>query len=228
MLPVLRGVSVAVIGDGGAGEVERAAVGGGDHFDGIGVVDVFRSAGDLEGGDLGVRLREGFQKSGEVLGFEEGFVALDVDVDFCIDELRDGVDAVGSAGKVGRSELDGPVVLAAKICDLVRVRSDEEGVELRAGSGGLIDPGEHGASGDGAEDFAGKAGGGEARWDDSKDSELLFAAGRIKYHRTCNVACIVFGLCRGDSSFLCHASISGTAPKAHIGGVAQLVRATDS
>ncbi len=38
VLPVLRGVAnagIAIIGDGGAGEVEGAAVGGGDYFDGV-------------------------------------------------------------------------------------------------------------------------------------------------------------------------------------------------
>ena len=37
VLPVLRRVrsGIAVVGDGGAGEVEGAAVGGGDYFDGV-------------------------------------------------------------------------------------------------------------------------------------------------------------------------------------------------
>ena len=46
-------------------------------------------------------LGEGAQESGEVLGFEEGFVALDVDVDVGVDLLGDGVDAVGAAGEIG-------------------------------------------------------------------------------------------------------------------------------
>ena len=101
MLPVLGGAAVAVVGDGGAGEVERAAVGGGDYFYGVGVVDVLRCAEDLEGGDFDVGLSEGLEERGEVFGFEEGFVALDVDVDLGVDELGDGVDAVGSAGEAG-------------------------------------------------------------------------------------------------------------------------------
>ena len=44
---------------------------------------------------------EGAEEGGEVFGFEEGFVALDVDVDVGGDELGDGVDAVGAAGEVG-------------------------------------------------------------------------------------------------------------------------------
>ena len=47
VLPVGRCRVVAVVGDGGAGEVEGAAVGGGDDFDGVGVGDVFGSAEDF-------------------------------------------------------------------------------------------------------------------------------------------------------------------------------------
>ena len=85
-------------------------------------------------------------------------------------QLRDGVDAVGAAGQVGRGELDGPVVLAAELGDFVGVGGDDDVVELRAGAGGLVDPGEHGSAGDLAQDFAGQAGGGEAGGDDSEDS----------------------------------------------------------
>ena len=38
---------VTIIGDGGAGEVERAAVGGGDYFYGVGVGDVGGSTKDF-------------------------------------------------------------------------------------------------------------------------------------------------------------------------------------
>ena len=50
MLPVLRRIvdaGIPMIGDGGAGEVEGAAVGGGDYFDGVGVGDVFGGAEDF-------------------------------------------------------------------------------------------------------------------------------------------------------------------------------------
>jgi hypothetical protein len=40
---------------------------------------------------------------------------------------------------------------------------------LGAGDGGFVDPGEHGASGDGAKDFTGEASGGEAGGDDAED-----------------------------------------------------------
>ena len=62
-----------------------------------------------------------------------------------------------------------------------------------AGGGGFVDPGEHGPAGDGAKDFTGEAGGGEARRDDADDGRgPLFAGCGIKYDGT--------WLCRGDVS----------------------------
>lgn len=160
---------VAVVGDGGAGEVEGAAVVGGDDFYGVGVGDVLRGAKDFEGGYVDSRLAEGLEQGGDVFGLEEGFVALDVDVEVGGVELGDGVEAVGAGGQVGRGHLEGPIVPGAKFGDFFRVCSDENAVELRACAGGFVDPGEHGASGDAAEDFAGEAGGGQAGRDDSED-----------------------------------------------------------
>ncbi len=53
------GPRVALVGDSGTGEVERATVGGGDDFYGVRVGDVFWSAEDFERGDVDVRVREG-------------------------------------------------------------------------------------------------------------------------------------------------------------------------
>ena len=104
VLPVLRcGVvfGIPVVGNGGARKVEGPAVGGGDHFYGVWVADVFGSAEDFEGGDFDVGFCEGSEECGEMFGFEERFVTLDVDVDIGGDQLGDGVDAVGAAGEVG-------------------------------------------------------------------------------------------------------------------------------
>ena len=104
MFPVLWGgvvFGVAVVGDRRAREVEGLAVGGGDYFYGVGVVDVFQGAEDFQGGDFDVGLGEGAEEGGEVFRFEEGFVALDVDVDVGGDLEGDGVDAVGAAGEIG-------------------------------------------------------------------------------------------------------------------------------
>ncbi len=61
--------------------------------------------------------------------------------------------------------------------------------------GGLVNPSKHWASGDGAEDFAGKARGGEAGRDDAEnDGRLLFELAGIKYDWN--------WLCRGDSPVL--------------------------
>jgi hypothetical protein len=101
VLPVWGAGSVAVVRDRGSGEVEGSAVGGGDYFYGVWVVDVSGSATDFEGGDLDFRAGEGMEQGGEVFGFKEGFIALDVDVDIGVDELGDGVEAVGAAGEIG-------------------------------------------------------------------------------------------------------------------------------
>ncbi len=65
------------------------------------------------------------------------------------------------------------MVALAEVGDFVGVGGDEDAVELGAGAGGFVDPGEHGASGDGAKDFAGQAGGGEAGGDDAEDGAAL-------------------------------------------------------
>ena len=100
MLPVVGGGVFTVVGDGGAGEVERAAVRGCDYFYGVRVGDVGGGAADFKGGNFDLGLGEGAEEGGEVFGFEEGFVALDVDVDVGVDMLSDGVDPVGAAGEV--------------------------------------------------------------------------------------------------------------------------------
>ena len=64
--------------------------------------------------------------------------------------------------------MDRPVVLVAELGDFVGVGGDDYSVELGAGDGGFVDPGEHGASGDGAKDFAGEACGGEAGRDNAE------------------------------------------------------------
>ena len=203
------GCAVAVVGDGGAGEVEGAAVGGGDDFDGVWVVDVVGGAEDFEGGDFDVAVGEGAEQRGEVFGFEEGFVALDVDVDVGVDQLGDGVDAVGAAGEVGRGELDGPVVLAAEVGDFVGVGGDEDAVELGAGAGGLVDPGEHGPAGDGAEDFAG-------RRVEARRAGMTPRTWRAAFPTAAGIKYDWNWLCRGESLLSTSARFpAGVAPYTH-------------
>jgi hypothetical protein len=171
VLPILRVGAVAVVWDGGAGEVEGTAVGSGDDLDRVGIGDVLGGAEDLERGDVDVRVGERGQKGGKVLRLEQGLVALDVDVDLGRNALGDGVDAVGAAGEVGRGELDGPAVGAADGGDLLGVGGDNDVVELRAGAGGLVDPSEHGVAGEIAQDLVRQAGGGETGRDDAEGAE---------------------------------------------------------
>ena len=103
-----------------------------------------------------------------MLGAQEGFVALDVDVDVCRVLLGDGVHAVGAAGEIGAGHDAGPGVMVAEGSDFFGVWGDEDRVELGAGAGGVVDPGKHGAAGDFAQNFAWKTGGGEARGDNAE------------------------------------------------------------
>jgi hypothetical protein len=191
-IPIAANVaSVAIVRDGSAGEVEGSAIGGGDDLDGVWVGDVLGSAEDFEGRDLDVWLCKRAEERRQVLWFEQGFVALDVDVDVGVDQLGDGVDAIGAAGQIGGRELDGPVVLTAELGYFVGVGGDDDAIELGAGGGGLVDPREHGAAGDDTKNFTGEPGGGEACGDDAEHScGLLFAASGIKYDGN--------WLCRGD------------------------------
>ena len=154
-----------------------------------------------------------------MFGFEEGFVALDVDVDVGWNMLGDGVDTVGAAGEVGRGELNGPGVLLTEVGHFFGVGGDDDAVELGAGAGGLVDPCKHRAPGDDAKDFTGESCGGEACRNDSEDGGgPLFAREpeSSMMEAGCAVAMISFlerVLCRRN-------------PFQHIGGVAQMVRAT--
>ena len=83
------------------------------------------------------------------------------------------MDAVTAAGEIGAGHDDGPVVRVAQGGDFFGVGRDEEVVELGAGAGGVVDPGEHGAAGDFAQNLAMQAGGGEARRDDAEGSRQI-------------------------------------------------------
>jgi len=159
-------------GDGGSGEVEGAAVEGGDDFDGVGVGEVFGAAGDFEGGDVDVGHGEGREDGGDVIGVEEGFVALDVDVDVGVDGAGHGEEAVGAAGEIGRGHEAGPAAFVAEGLDFGGVGGDVDFVELRAGFRGAVDPGKQGLAGDLAEDLAGEPAGGQAGGDDGDDALL--------------------------------------------------------
>jgi len=110
------------------------------------------------------------EKCGDVVGEEERFVALDVDVNVGVVELDYGVEAVGAAREIGRRELDGDVEAMAEVGDFFGVGGYEDLVELRAGACSFDYPREEWATGDLAKEFAGKASRGEAGGDDSEDA----------------------------------------------------------
>jgi len=147
VLPVSGGCTVAVERDCGAGEVKGAAVGGGNDFYCVRIRDVFRGAADLQCGHIDLRMREGAKQCSDVVGPEERLVALDVDVDVGVVQLCDGMEAIGSAGEIGRREFHGDVELAAKIGDLFGVGCDKNLIKLRTCAGGVDDPGQQRAPG---------------------------------------------------------------------------------
>jgi hypothetical protein len=167
VFPDVRGSAVAVVGDCRAGEVKRAPIERGDDLHGVGIVQIGGGAANLQRGDVDRRIFKWLEQRREMLGPQQRFVSLDVDVDVRGAGERDGVDAVGAAEQVGAGHHAGPAIAAAKRGDFVGVGGDDEGIELIAGAGGGVDPGEHGVSGDLAQHFARQPGGGEAGGNDA-------------------------------------------------------------
>ena len=73
---------------------------------------------------------------------------MNVDVNVGCDGLCDDVDSIGTAGAVFRGKDGRKAVTLGELHDLVGVGGDKDLVELTAGAGGAIDPGEHGLAGD--------------------------------------------------------------------------------
>jgi hypothetical protein len=170
VLPAGRSLAVAVIRNGGAGEVEGAIVGGGDYFDDVGVGDTVVRAADFEGGDGDFGTRERVEQGFDVRGLEERLVGLDVDVDVGGDLASYGKEAVAAAGEIGRGHQAAPVAGGAEPGDLFGVGCDDDPVELRAAEGGFNNPGQKGLAAESAKNFAGETRGGEARGNDSEDA----------------------------------------------------------
>jgi hypothetical protein len=179
VLAIAGETAIAIEGNGGAREVQGAVVVGGNDLDGVGIVDVGSGATDGEGCDLNLGALEELEQGHEVQRGEERLVSLDVDVDVGGDGLGDGVDTVGAAGAILGSEDGGKAVGLGEVENLVGVSGDEDLIEERAGTGGAIDPGDHGLAGNLAEDFAGQAGGAEARGDDGEYVAEVGGQGQI-------------------------------------------------
>src|SRR6202022_1957680 len=110
-----------------------AAIGGGYDLDGVGIRNVLGRAEDFEGGHVDAWLCERSEQCCDMFGAEERLVALDIDVDFGVDELGNGVNSIRSAGQIGRGHFAGNIKLAAKGGDLFGVCGDNGGVELGTG-----------------------------------------------------------------------------------------------
>jgi hypothetical protein len=169
VLAIAGKTAIPIEGDGGAGKVEGAVVVGSNNFDGVGIVDVGSGAADGEGCDLNLGALEELQQGHEVLRGEERLVSLNIDVNVSGDRLGDGVNAIGAAGAILGGEDGGQAVGLGEVEDLVGVGGNEDLVEQRAGTGGAVNPDEHGLAGDFAEDFAGQARGAETRGDDGEN-----------------------------------------------------------
>ena len=120
---------------------------------------------------------------------QERFITLNVDVDFCIYALRDGVNAVGAAGEGGRGKLAVPSVFVAEGCDLFRISGHKQVVELRASFRRVPYPSEHGATGYRPQDLAWQTSRSEACRNDAHDAQSdvpgrLFRQRGIKYDGT--------------------------------------------
>lgn len=172
VLPAGCAEHVTVVRDGGAGEVERVAVWGGDYFDYVGVGEAGVRAADFERGYGDFGAGEGVEQGFDVAGLEEWFVGLDVDVDVGRDLASYGKEAVAAAGEIGRGHQAAPVARGTELGDLFGVGRDDDFVELRAAEGGFNNPGQERLAAEIAEDLARQARGGEARGDDSEDARV--------------------------------------------------------
>jgi hypothetical protein len=105
-----------------------------------------------------------------------------------------------------------PVVLEAEVGDFFGVGGDDDAVELGAGGGGFVDPGEHRPSGDDAEDFTGETGGGEAGGDDTENGGgSLFAGLRVRLGIRLGIRLGMKLRIKYDGSWLCRGDVSLSA-----------------
>src|SRR5271165_4342465 len=105
---------VAVVGESGAGEIESASIGGADHLDSVGIVDLIGRAARGKGSNFHFRSRHGLKQGVEMLGPEQGLVALDIDVDIGGNGLGNRMDAIRATGAVLGSENGRKVVLLSE------------------------------------------------------------------------------------------------------------------
>ena len=168
VFPEARMAVIPVEGDRGAGEVEGAAVERGNDLDYVGVIDAFWRAGDPQGGDVDVSAEEGTKQGRQVLRLEERLVTLDVDVDVRGDLFGYSLDAIRSAGEIGRGHAKGPAAFQAEVRNLAGVGRDDGGIESGAPNRCFVDPFEHWSACDAAKHLLRKTGGREPRRNDAE------------------------------------------------------------
>ena len=153
--------AVAVVWNGGAGEVQGAACRIGHHLDRVGILDAGHRRRSFDRGNQHGRIFHGRQQRLQVLGARQRLIALDVDVN--IGSLRAGnfIDTVRAGAVRRRGQARVPAVLAAQLHDLVGIgRHDDLGYERR-GTRSVVHPGQHRTPRDLAQDLARQASGPE-------------------------------------------------------------------
>ncbi len=154
VLEMARGdalTGVANPGDGRTGKIEGVAVEVGDHFDDVGIHDVFRRGdGDTEGGNLGLISGgdEGVDDSVDDLGRNERKITLKVDVDVRRGMHGDFSEAIGAGAMLGAGHDDFAVEGFDGGADARVVGGDDDARGTLALLGALVDVLNHGAAGD--------------------------------------------------------------------------------
>ena len=101
-----------------------------------------------------------------MLGSRQRLIALHVHVNVSLDDLRNFVDAVGTAAMLRRSKATRPAISAADCGNLFRICRHDDVLQLRTGAGRVIDMSEHRATVDLAQDLPGQSRGRKPRWND--------------------------------------------------------------
>lgn len=172
------GGDVASVGDGGAGEVEGVVEAIEGEFDDVGIGNELGIIERTPGGDHGegLVLAKGAGEGVDEGGFEEGFVALD------IDDVSGGLalvggfgDAVSTGGVIGAGSDGAGSDGVAEVGDAVIVGGDDEFIEFLAEGDAFENVLEEGLAEKGMEGLSGEASRGPAGRDDSNDSCFFVA-----------------------------------------------------
>ena len=160
---------VAIVGNGRAGKVERAALRVGHNFHRVRIVDVLGRTGGLYGPHLYSRILHQLNQSINVIGMRKRFVSLHVDIDVRGHGLRDFVHAVGATAMACRSHAGGPSIALTDREDLIGVSGDDHVGECAASTRSFINALQHGLPCDLAQHLPRQTAGSDARGNDGND-----------------------------------------------------------